>query len=161
MNWSDSQKQINHQTNLQIWTNLTKIDIIGSHCSVKFVHCCYYSQFPSLAQRLFWSATPSAEVACYTRCAQTSLSIHQQHYLHATPSAANARVLCKQPGAFPHYGAVDKTCRVAHYGSTTNIQPWLHYITLDAPPPPPSPLSLSLMVILRLTLRMHHIIQRC
>lgn len=79
---------------------------------------------------------PSAEVACYTRCAQTPLSIHQQHYLHATLSVVNVRILCKQPEAFSQRSVVAKRCRVTHYGYTATIPPWLHYITLDGFLPP-------------------------
>lgn len=73
----------------------------------------------------------STEVACYTWCTPASLSIHQLHYLHATLSVVNVRILCKQPEAFSQHSVVAKRCRVAHYGYTTRIPTWLHYITLD------------------------------
>lgn len=72
----------------------------------------------------------STEVACYTWCTPASLSIHQLHYLHATLSVVNVRI-CKQPEAFSQHSVVAKRCRVTHYGYTTSIPPWLHYITLD------------------------------
>lgn len=73
----------------------------------------------------------STEVACYTRCTQTSLSIHQQLYLHATLSVVNVRILCKQPEVYSQHSVVAKRCRVTHYGYTAAIPPWLHDITLD------------------------------
>lgn len=73
----------------------------------------------------------STEVACYAWCTPASLSIHQLHYLHATLSVVNVRILCKQPEAFSQHSVVAKRCRVTHYGYTTSIPPWLHYITLD------------------------------
>lgn len=79
----------------------------------------------------FLSVMLSTEVACYTWCAQTSLSIHQQHYLHATLSVANVRILCKQPEAFSRHSVVAKRCRVTHYGSTATRPPRLHHITLE------------------------------
>lgn len=73
----------------------------------------------------------STEVACYTWCAQTSLSIHQRHYLHARLSVVNVRVLCKQPEAFSQHSVAGERCRVTHYGNAAAVPPWLHYITLD------------------------------
>lgn len=74
---------------------------------------------------------PSTDVACYTWCTPAPLSIHQQHYLHASLSVVNVTILCKQPEAFSQHSVVAKRCRVTHYGYTTSIPPWLHYTTLD------------------------------